>query len=131
MTAVVQELVPDELDDLEDLDDLDLCAARVAGRLNRAHADLVAVTARLVESELWFGGGFRSPEHWLVVRVGLSPARAREVVRIARRRAEIPATVDRLAAGLVSVDHAAVVARLAPACHQASIADLAAQTTVP
>ena len=104
MTTMLQEPVPEKL---EDLDDLCRSAARVVGRLNRAHGDLVEVTARLVQSELWSGGGFRSLEHWLVVRVGLSPARAREVVRIARRRGEIPATVDRLQAGLVTVDHAA------------------------
>jgi hypothetical protein len=104
-------------------------AARVAARLNRDHADLVEVVVRLVENEAW--EGYRSPEHWLVVNVGLSPARAREVVRIASRREQVPAMVKLLGQGRVSVDQAAVVARRAPASHQASVAESAEQMTVP
>ena len=44
----------------------------VAGRLNRAHADLVAVTVRILAGELWGGEGIRSPEHWLALYAGLS-----------------------------------------------------------
>ncbi len=119
------------VDDEPNVDELQDRAAVLAGRLNRTHADLVDLTSRLLEGELWGGGGFRSPEHWLVVRVGLSPSRARDVVRIARRREEIPATVDRLGAGRLSLDQAAVVARLAPASHQQSIAELVEHLTVP
>lgn len=72
---------------------------RVAGELNRWHAELVALTGRLVEEELWGGGGFRSPEHWLTVRAGLSPARAQDVVLVARRRGELPTVSRQLAVG--------------------------------
>jgi hypothetical protein len=37
--------------------------AVVAGRLNRAHADLVDLVVQLVEGGHWGDGGFRSPEH--------------------------------------------------------------------
>lgn len=98
-------------------------AAVIAARLNRDHADLVQLTAEVLEDDRWGGGGFRSPEHWLIVRIGLSPARAKEMVRLARRREEVPATVALLTEGQVSFDQAAVVARLAPASHEASIAE--------
>jgi hypothetical protein len=103
----------------------------VAARLNRAHADLVELTLRVLEGERWAGGGIRSPEHWLVLHAGLSPARAGDVVRLARRSTQLPTTVAAMAAGQVSVDQAAVVARFAPSSHEASVGELASMTTVP
>lgn len=35
----------------------------VCTRLNRTHADLVAIAGDLLERELWAEGGIRSPEH--------------------------------------------------------------------
>ncbi|MEO6412255.1 MAG: hypothetical protein ABIO48_06665, partial [Pedococcus sp.] len=59
--------------------------AAVAGRLNRAHADLVDLAVELIEGGHWGDGGFTSPEHYFVVRAALSPAHARDVVAVARR----------------------------------------------
>jgi hypothetical protein len=103
----------------------------IAGQLNRAHGALVELAAGLLEGGYWGDGGFRSPEHWLVVRAGLSPARAADVVRIARRRDELPDAADALAAGELSVDQAAVLARHARADHQAGMARFARSATVP
>src|SRR5690349_18796936 len=44
--------------------------AAVAGRLNRAHGELVSIVVELVEGKHWGDGGFRSPEHYLIVRAG-------------------------------------------------------------
>jgi hypothetical protein len=106
-------------------------AAEVAGRLNRAHGELVEIAAQLVEGGHWGDGGFSSPEHLLVVRAGLSPAQAGDVVRIARRRAELSDAVAALAAGELSIGQAAVVARHGRADHQAGIAKFARTATVP
>ncbi|MEO6412635.1 MAG: DUF222 domain-containing protein [Pedococcus sp.] len=106
-------------------------AAEVAGRLNRAHGELVEIAAQLVEGGHWGDGGFSSPEHLLVVRAGLSPAQAGDVVRIARRRAELPDAMAALAAGELSIGQAAVVARHGRADHQAGIAAFARTATVP
>ncbi|WP_270887627.1 HNH endonuclease signature motif containing protein [Pedococcus sp. 5OH_020] len=106
-------------------------ASRVAGVLNRAHSDLVDVAVQLIEGGHWGDGGFRSVEHWLVVRAGLSPSRASDVVGIARRRGELPDAATALAAGELSVDQAAVLARHARADHQAGLARFARHTTVP
>src|SRR6476646_6605056 len=84
--------------------------ATVAGRLNRAHAELVDIAAELIEGDHWGDGGFRSPEHYLVVRAGLSPAHARDVVAVARRRVELPTMARSVATGALSLDQAAVVA---------------------
>ena len=50
-----------------EVDALEGQVAVVAARLNRHHADLVALTARVLEEERWAGDGIRSPEHWLDV----------------------------------------------------------------
>jgi hypothetical protein len=63
--------------------------ATAAGRLNRAHADLVDIAVELIAGGHWGDGGFRSPEHYFTVRAGLSPAHARDVVVVARRRPTI------------------------------------------
>ena len=105
--------------------------AQVAGRLNRAQAELVDVAAELVDDGLWGDGGFSSPEHYLVVRAGLSPAHARDVVAIARRRTELTAAAEALDAGELSLDQVAVLAHGVPATHQASATALAREATVP
>ncbi|GAA1901695.1 HNH endonuclease signature motif containing protein [Lapillicoccus jejuensis] len=113
------------------VDDLLVLAAEVAGRLNRAHADLVALTVRLLEGDRWAGGGVVSAEHWLVLRVGVSPSRARDVVTLARRRGELPTVATSLDDGGLSLDQAVVVARHVPAHHERAAAELAVHATVP
>ncbi|MFC8501124.1 DUF222 domain-containing protein [Pedococcus sp. NPDC057267] len=105
--------------------------AQVAGRLNRAQAELVEVARELIEDRHWGDGGFRSPEHYLVVRAGLSPEHAADVVRVARRREELPAAVRALDAGELSLDQVAVVARRVPSTHQEQMTRLARHATVP
>lgn len=105
--------------------------AEVAGRLNRAHGELVEIAVRLLEGSLWGDGGFRSPEHYFVVRAGLSPAHARDVVAVARRRAELPRARVALRQGQLSLDQVAVVAHHVPQTHQQSMTELARHATVP
>lgn len=105
--------------------------AQVAGRLNRMQGELVDLAVEVIEGDHWGDGGFRSPGHYFVVRAGLSPAHARDVVAIARRRTELPDATAALREGSLSLDQAAVVAHHAPATHQASAAEFARHTTVP
>jgi hypothetical protein len=105
--------------------------AVVAGRLNRAHGELVEIAVELIEDGHWGDGGFKTPEHYLVVRAGLSPAHAADAVRIARRRTELHEAAHALTDGSLSLDQVAVLARKVPASHQASATELARQTTVP
>jgi hypothetical protein len=105
--------------------------AEVAGRLNRAHGELVEVAAQVIEGGHWGDGGFRSAEHYLVVRAGLSPAHARDVVAVAQRRVELPDARVALLRGRLSLDQVAVVAHHVPQSHQRSMTDLARHATVP
>src|SRR4051794_2820403 len=105
--------------------------AVVCGQLNRVSARLVALTARAIECEGWAGSGIRSVEHWLVLRAGLSPGRAAAVGLMARRAGGLPGGVGAFAAGRLSVDQVAVVARHAPSHVEASVAELAVSASVP
>jgi hypothetical protein len=105
--------------------------AEVAGRLNRGHGELVDLAAEVIDGKHWGDGGFRSPEHYFVVRAGLSPSHARDVVAVAKRRHELTAASEALHDGLLSLDQTAVVANHAPASHQQSAADIAKHATVP
>lgn len=111
--------------------DLRRRTAEVAGRLNRAHGELVEIAAHVIEGGHWGDGGFRSAEHYLVVRAGLSPARARDVVAVARRRVELPDARVALRRGRLSLDQVAVVAHHVPQSHQRSMTDLGRHATVP
>src|SRR5689334_2189312 len=105
--------------------------AEVAGRLNRVQGELVELAAQVIEGGHWGDGGFRSAEHYFVVRAGLSPAHARDVVAVARRRHELTEAASALREGTLSLDQAAVVAHHAPATHQRSATELARHATVP
>lgn len=105
-------------------------AREVAGRLNSAHRDLVALAAEVIADPESMGRGFTSAEHWLTVRAGISPARARDAVRIARRAGEQPVLTRSRELGRITFDQAAVVASRVPSSHEESITHLAEQTTV-
>ena len=105
--------------------------AVVCGQLNQVSARLVAVTAWAIACEGWAGAGIRSVEHWLVLRARLPPVRGRQVVLMARRVGVLPVVMGQFAAGRLSVDQVAVVARHAPSHVEASVAELAVSASVP
>lgn len=111
-------------------DDWDL-VARLAADLHDAHARLVTHTAQVIADGSWEGCGLRSPEHWLILRAGLSQAQARAIVLMARRAEELPETARALREGRISLDQAAVVARHTPAEFDATVAEFAQHATVP
>ena len=104
--------------------------AAVAGRLNRAHAELVQIAAELITDRHWGDGGFKTPEHYLVVRAGLAPGHAADVVRVAKRRAELAQATAALDAGELSLDQVAVIARNVPPGYTTSVTNLARNATV-
>ena len=105
--------------------------ASLCGVLNASHARLVAITAAALEDESWAIAGIRSPEHWLTMRCGFSPSHARKVVAVARRFGELPTVMAEFAAGQLSLDQVAVIARYAPAHVEASVAEMAVFASVP
>jgi hypothetical protein len=108
------------------LDAVEARGAELAGVLARAAAELVEVVAEAVTDGLWKGEGFRSAEHWVGLRFGLSPRRARHIVAAARALPDLPACAAAFASGEISEDHVAEMVRAGvTAANDAAAADLA------
>jgi Domain of unknown function (DUF222) len=95
------------------------------GIVNSTTAEIVSVIADVVEHERWAVSGIRSAEHWVAWQCGVSPRRARDLVTMARRRAELPAMSRLFDAGLLTEDAVAAVARRAPSERDGEVAELA------
>src|SRR4051794_26742581 len=104
--------------------------ASLAADLHDAHSRLVDFVATVLTEGSWQAAGLRSPEHWLMLRAGLSRGQASAVVLLARRAAELPATTTALRQGRISLDQAAVVARHTPAAFDETVAEFAQHATV-
>src|SRR5688572_1005180 len=99
--------------------------AQVCGLMNAATGRLVSLIARVLETEAWQGAGIRSASQWVAWKGGVSPARARSLVLMARRLGELPETRKAFEAGELCEDQVAVVCRHAPASVDAQAAELA------
>jgi hypothetical protein len=104
--------------------------ATVAAHLNVSHANLVEITARALADEGWSGSGIHSPAHWLMIQMGLSPARARQVVAIAERIVEFPVARDAFRRGELSVEQVTEIVTKAPAWADDEVTEFAKAATV-
>lgn len=102
--------------------------AEVCAQINVLQARVVEL---LADAEPLIGAtGCRSLAHFAVWQTGASDATARSLATLARRRDELPTTVEAFGAGRLSLDQAATVASRAPAEGDVEWADLAQQMTV-
>ncbi len=104
--------------------------AQLTGVLNAVHGKIVTVMARALTEDLWPGYGIHSPAHWLAWKTGMSPAHARQVVKVASRSVELPCATAALAAGALSLDQATEIARHVPAEFDVGVTELATLCTV-
>jgi Domain of unknown function (DUF222) len=105
--------------------------AETVGLLNVVTADLVALIGEALRTGAWEGFGIRSPEHWVVWRCGVSPARARRLVAAARALDGLPRVGALFEAGSLTEDQTAVIVRHTDADHDLQVAELAPSLTVP
>jgi hypothetical protein len=111
--------------------DFDARLNTVAGHLNAQHARLVDLTIEMLADEsLWVGEGTHTPELFLAWRTGLAPQRARQIVAIARRADELPASLDAFRRGELAIDQIAAIAQRAPWWSDSEVCDLAKLLTV-
>lgn len=105
-------------------------AGELAGQLAQVQADLVALMVELLDTAGWAGDGVRSPEHWLQVYTGLSPAQARGIVRIAQRADDLAGVRTSMEQGRLTLDQASVIAEHVPTWALPAVEPLAERTTV-
>src|SRR5690606_5889274 len=70
--------------------------ASAAGVLNAAHGALVDLMVEALRERFWQGWGIHTPVQWLMWRAGTSRHTARQVLRLAVRADELPATLQLL-----------------------------------
>src|SRR5829696_8629092 len=110
--------------------ELEAQIAETCGLLNATTGRLVSLLARVLESGCWQVAGIHSPTQWVAWQCGVSPARARSLLSMARRRAELPVTSGAHEAGELCEDQVAVICRHAPAGLDDQMAELARSATV-
>src|SRR5919106_2339100 len=115
---------PDDRRSLEDR------VADTVGGLNVASAALVALVSEALATGAWEGAGIRSPEHWVAWRCGVTGARARRIVTLARGLEALPACRALFEAGSLSEDQGGGIVRHTDADHDEQVADLAPSLTV-
>ena len=134
--ALLYERVFDTMRGMEERDrdsessDLEMEIARTCGVLNAATAHLVDLLARVLELGSWQVSGIHNPAQWVAWQCGVSPSRARSLLAMARRRAELPVTNAAFEASELCEDQVAVITRHAPAGVDAQVAELARAATV-
>jgi hypothetical protein len=102
----------------------------VMGAYNVTQARLVELVVTILEEGHHIGPGIVSPVHYVSWRTGLSIGHCQDLVRLARRRNELPALMAALRAGELTVDQAAVVAANVPAEFDESATEVAKCSTV-
>jgi HNH endonuclease len=112
------------------VDDLEQRLNGVCGSLNLLHAQLVDLVVQALADNLWAQYGIRSPEHWLTWKSGLSAYRARDIVMLARRKAELPYIFSVFDQGLLAVDQVVMLARHCRVEHDRELSEIAPAMTV-
>jgi hypothetical protein len=107
------------------MDATDDRVAAIAGVVHGGYGALVEVVADALDEGLWKQAGIHSPAHWLSWKSGLSMRRARHVVLVAGRRAELPSAVAALTSGELSLDQVQVIAAHVPAPYEDAATELA------
>lgn len=107
-------------------DELKQRICSLAGRLAAAtHAWLVMI-AEFDRRSAWSGSGITSCAHWLAWSCSLSPAAAREHVRVARVLTGLPLVSAAFAAGTLSYSKVRALTRVAAEVDEATLLRLAA-----
>jgi hypothetical protein len=109
----------------------ELAAAIAAGavRLAAATATWLRLIAEFDRRDGWHAAGIMSCAHWLSWQCGLSPGAAREHVRVARSLESLPLIEAAFAEGRLSYSKVRALTRIAETDTEASLLDLALETT--
>jgi hypothetical protein len=109
------------------------CADRVVAAMSSVNLATVAIVdavCDLLDAEAWVGVGVQSPEHWVSWKANVSRFRAEGLVRIARRRDEVPCCWGLFEAGRLTEDAMVRIAKRVPAERDVQVAGLVASLTI-
>lgn len=101
----------------------------LAGQLNAVNGALTTYVEVLLATGAWVQGAVTTPSAFLQWKLGLSPARADELVEVAAKRADYPQLVAAFDRGELSLDQVAASMK-APSYADADLAEFARIATV-
>ncbi|GAA2071158.1 HNH endonuclease signature motif containing protein [Actinomadura alba] len=101
----------------------------LAGHLAAATCRFLLLLAEFDRREAWGGWGIRSCAQWLSWKCGISPATAREQVRVARALEELPVTTEAFSSGRLSYSKVRALTRVATSDNEAALVETALVTT--
>jgi Domain of unknown function (DUF222)/HNH endonuclease len=101
----------------------------LGGHINAATARWLGLVGEFDRREAWAEWGCRSCTHWLSYRCGISPAAAREQVRVARRLEELPHLRAAFARGELCYSQVRAVTRVATPDNEADLLEIALHAT--
>lgn len=101
----------------------------LGGHINAATARWLGLVGEFDRREAWAEWGCRSCTHWLSYRCGVSPAAAREQVRVARRIAELPRLRAAFGRGELCYSQVRAVTRVATPDTEADLLEIALYAT--
>lgn len=110
---------------------LDERVSAVAGARNVADAGAVDLVADVLDDGVWETYGLGSAEAWVGWQFGLTRHRAHVFCSIARRRAELPTTIDLFGQGRLSIEQTYLIARHCPTSYERAVANFALAATIP
>ncbi len=117
--------------EIVDSSNVDAVVDDVAGHLNAQHGRLIDVTIWLLaNTNEWQGDGLWTPEQYLAWRAGVSPTMASNLVKVAERADELPAAIDKVRRGEMSLDQLMPIVRKVPGWADAQVTSLAHRLTV-
>ena len=100
-------------------------AVAAVGAINLATASLVDTIGVLLDTNGGMGHGIQSPEHWVMWKTDVSRRRAEGLVKIARRRDDLPVCWGLFRQGRLTEDAMVRIARRVPASRDAEVAGIA------
>ena len=107
-------------------------AARItelAGHLNAANAQWLALIAEFDRRAGWSDGATRSCAHWLNWKCGIGLGAAREKLRVAHALEQLPRVRAEMARGALSYSKVRAITRVADASSEAALLDIALHGT--
>jgi hypothetical protein len=113
----------------EQLDSLERQIVELSLRIDIAKHAMLTHLRDFDAHEGWGGTGFLSTSHWLAWRIGISPAAAREHVRVARALGELQLVDAAFAAGKLSYSKVRALTRVAAPETEQGLVDIAMHTT--
>jgi hypothetical protein len=114
---------------MQSIDELAAAICTLAGRINAANHQFLALIAEFDRRNGWFESGMYSCAHWLNWKCGIAVGAAREKVRVARALETLPKVSAAMASGRLSYSKAREITRVGNAENEVYLLSIAEHGT--